>query len=46
MDALFRFATLDADDFYTVCAALILENGGRAAADARRLCGRLQQAMR
>ena len=28
----FRFATLDADDFYTVCAALIMENGGRAAA--------------
>ncbi|VWL90042.1 Uncharacterised protein [Collinsella intestinalis] len=32
MDALFRFTTLDADDFYTVCAALIMENGGRAAA--------------
>lgn len=32
IDTLFRFATLDADDFYTVCAALIMENGGRAAA--------------
>lgn len=32
VDALFRFATLDADDFYTVCAALIMENGGKAAA--------------
>ena len=31
VDALFRFATLDADDFYTVCAALLMENGGRAA---------------
>ena len=32
VDAFFRFATLDADDFYTVCAALLMENGGKAAA--------------
>ena len=32
IDTLFRFATLDADDFYTVCAALLMENGGRSAA--------------
>lgn len=32
MDALFRVATLDIDDFYTVCAAQLMENGGKAAA--------------
>lgn len=31
MDVLYRFAPHDIDDFYTVCAARLMENGRKAA---------------